>query len=64
MADQHHQTYMDRTPKPPGSTASPTPSPNPPGDPVRYKLIAYDDYDLIAAPIDDLNKTMSLDVIR
>lgn len=35
-----------------------------PGEVVRCKIIAYDDYDLIAAPIDDLNRTTPLNVIR
>ncbi len=35
-----------------------------PGEVVRCKIIAYDDYDLIAAPLRELNKTTSLNVIR
>ena len=35
-----------------------------PGELIRCKIIAYDDYDLIAAPLDDLNKTTPLNVIR
>lgn len=35
-----------------------------PGELVRCKIIAYDDYDLIAAPVDDLNRTTPLNVIR
>jgi ribosomal protein S12 methylthiotransferase len=34
------------------------------GELVRCRVIAYDDYDLIAAPIDDLNRSTSLNVIR
>ena len=35
-----------------------------PGEVVRCKIIAYDDYDLIAAPLRELNKTTSLNIIR
>ena len=35
-----------------------------PGELVRCKIIAYDGYDLIAAPLDELNKTTALKVIR
>ncbi len=34
-----------------------------PGELVRCKIIAYDDYDLIAAPVDDLNRRVGLRVI-
>jgi ribosomal protein S12 methylthiotransferase len=35
-----------------------------PGEVVRCKVIAYDGYDLIAAPLRELNKTTSLNVIH
>jgi ribosomal protein S12 methylthiotransferase len=35
-----------------------------PGELIRCRIIAYDDYDLIAAPIDELNRTTPLNVIR
>ncbi len=35
-----------------------------PGELIRCKIIAYNDYDLIAAPIDELNKTTPLNILR
>jgi ribosomal protein S12 methylthiotransferase len=34
-----------------------------PGELIRCRIVAYNDYDLIAAPIDELNKTTPLNVI-
>ncbi len=34
-----------------------------PGELIRCKIIAYNDYDLIAAPIDELNKTTPLTIL-
>ncbi len=60
--------YQGRTyaqaPQVDGVTYVQSQTPLTPGELIRCKLIAYDDYDLIAAPIDDLNNTMSLNVIR
>ena len=35
-----------------------------PGELIRCKVIGYNDYDLIAAPVDELNRKTSLNVIR
>ena len=57
------RTYA-QAPQVDGLTYVQSQNPLTPGELIRCKVIGYNDYDLIAAPIDELNKTMSLNVIR